>query len=219
MKLRKILLILDQSFNVKESREFNYQARSLGHYIGRHIEKLSLETPYSQLVFGAQNKNMPEVERYFPQSLLVRVGFEFDQYKKIEHSDDSVLLNNYFISLLTSGLRTLRAIYPEVAVACEEHVESFVAGGYVNEWMHSSTKVSKSIRVTLNCAMSYKEFTATLCVVNTTSNSINAERVVFRSKPDELLFHSKLGKIKIEQGRALLIDKFEGIVGFVELPP
>ena len=151
--------------------------------------------------------------------MLVRVDFEINEYKKIEQSTDSVLLNNYFISLLSNGLETLREISPDVAIACEQQVEKFVVDGYVNEWIHSNTKVSKLYRVTLSCAMTCKEFTATLKVLNTKSGSISAERVVFRSKPDELLFHSKLGKVRVDQGRAVLIDKFERPVGFIELPP
>lgn len=217
MKLRKILLILDQSFGAKEFKNFNYQARSLGHYIGRHIEKLRFDTPYAQLAVAVQDKHLPEVEKYFPQSLLIRIPFEVHKYIEIKDSDDSILLNKYFISLLMKGLETFHSIEPQVADACEELINSFVAGGYVDEWIHSTLKISKSVHVILACSMTCKEFVAKLCVIDVASDSRTAEKVVFRCKPDELLYFPKLGKLKIADGRVVLLDRFDKPVGFVDL--
>jgi hypothetical protein len=217
VKLRKVLLIMDQSFSAKKSSRFNFQARSLGHFIGRNVSKLRLDTPYVQLVVAAQSGDLPTVENYFPQSLLIRVKFDIANYKELDQLDDCEKLNAYFTKILFEGLETVQSIDKEVASACENQLKAFSEGGYVNTWTHASLKISKTTSVSLMCCMTCKEFVATLCIYNAKTETIESECIAFRSKPDELMFDAKLGKLQLVGESVFLMDKFGKSVGSINV--
>lgn len=73
-------------------------------------------------------------------------------------------------------------------------------------------------RAPLECAMTSEEFVATIALVDNSAGAIS-EAVVFRSKPDELLFAPKLGKLQLSGDRVVLLDKHGKQVGYLKLPP
>lgn len=219
MKLRKVLLMLDQSFDAKEASKFGYQARSIGHFIGRKVAKLRLETPYAQLAVAAHSGDLQEIEQYFPQSLLIRTKFDILEYRAIDRLDDCKQLNAYFAHLFGQALPTLRSVDAQVANACSGELNAFVQSGYEDTWTHKTLKISKSVSVSLQCRLDCKHFVATLVIANTKNEEAIKESIVFTSKPDELMFNTKLGKLQKVQGRVTLLDKFGVKVGEIDVSP
>ena len=124
MKLCKVLLGVDYKLQNKLLRDrlqknfasqFEYQARSAGHFVGTRLAEHKIDTDFRQLVFAVTDQeNRPEFESYRPQSLLVHVPFELSAYQSACALGESNL-NAYFCELLKSGFRKTAGLNPRIA--------------------------------------------------------------------------------------------------------
>jgi hypothetical protein len=211
MNLHKVLLVVDPGLRAKVAKQFDYQARSAGHFVGTQLAKRKIETDFRQLVFGVTDRaDLPEIESYRPQSVLVRVPFEQSEYQFACTRGESDL-NEYFCKLLNSGFRKTAGLNPRIAELGLASILEFSATGYINSWEFFSKRLPGYGLVRLVCGIDTKKFSLKLFYASAADGN-DRELTVLETPPDELHFHHLLGKVTVSEGVLTLTDKHGTLV-------
>lgn len=212
MRLKDVYLSPDPLFWTREvGGQFSYQARSIGNYIGRELRGLKIETPkYNRILF----RPVPEVEflgRVNSVGVLrIDVLATEQEYLELETPE----LNPYFAQLIRQGLNHCDRGLGVPIEETHEAVNRFEENGFVNNWIHKRHRFrGTKYQCSLLCAMTLDEFS--LRVEIAVGGVVLLNRLVAKTKPDEIFFHKLLGKASFDDSGIQILDRSGKILDVV----
>jgi hypothetical protein len=137
------------------------------------------------------------------KSLSVEVPFDMAEYEKTTRDD----LPEYFIGLLEAGLRKCSRDQHLPFGIVEEAIASFRAGGYQNQWTHSTRLFrSAGIKCRLQCELDLSWFYLVLEVERDGQCIFSQE--ILRTLPAAVVYAHRFKDVELDDQVLVVKDKF-----------
>ncbi len=188
---------------------FKEQTRSLCNYLEKYIKSEKYQTTNFKRVCFVGRKN-PKKHDYVNSCNVLEVEFFLDE--KIYLNTPKNQLNEYFISLLLTGLSKCT---DEFSLPCEkivEGIEEFKKAGYKNEWILKKKKIKGTkIECHLKCRFTIEKLFLYLFIFN--KDSLVFEKNIVTDFPNEFVFNYHLKDLKVtEQSQIEVVDKLDKVI-------
>lgn len=201
MFLRSVALYLNQlEFDHEFGSDFLYRTRYLCNFVSRKLRSERIESNgFNQICVEGTRSPTDECRIVPEKSLMAKVGFDEGNFRRLALSQS----HEFFIEMLMDGLEKCAARFAVPVVSIRDCVDEFRLSGYQNQWIHHTRKFrDRKLIASLVCSLEQDRFL--LNVVVESPNSILHSGTVFETRPDELHFQYRLGKLEIQGDRLVM---------------
>ncbi|CAH0226934.1 hypothetical protein SRABI118_02365 [Massilia sp. Bi118] len=205
MRLTGIFLYPDLGeFKSEAAFSFRNQTGFICQYVQRYLAARHVQGDgFNRICVICKSVASEATFKNTARSLSVEVPFDMAEYERTARDD----LPDYFIGLLEAGLRKCSRDQHLSFEIVEEAIASFRAGGYKNQWVHSTTLFrSAGLKCRLTCKLDLSWFYLVLEVERDGQCIFSQE--ILRTLPDALMYTHQFKDIELNDHVLAVKNKF-----------
>lgn len=205
MRLTGIFLYPDLGeFKSEAAFAFRNQTEFICQYVQRYLAARQVQGDgFKQICVICKNVASEVTFKNTAKSLSVEVPFDMAEYEKTARDD----LPEYFIGLLEAGLRKCSQDQHLPFDLVEEAIASFRAGGYKNQWVHSTRLFrSAGLKCRLKCELDLSWFYLVLEVERDGQCVFSQE--ILRTLPAAVVYAHRFKDVELDDQVLVVKDKF-----------
>lgn len=221
MNIRYINLYSDRLCTLDEDfrHTFNFNCRFICNWMSRNVRKLKLPTDGTFKFISIDITNRDVQSRLLAENVfsvpMKWTENDMNTYLSMKEENTRIL---FYIDLLKQGFIEAAKVKDIHLDELNSLLETFVENGCKNEWLFKSVRLKDyGVILKFNCVFHTYDFELILTVYDLKKNKL-AEKVIFKTYPDEIFYSREIRKIVIEGDTLFINDDFDHHFLSIDLP-
>lgn len=215
MYLRNIKIFMNQDVNDKiYCSHFDFHVFFIGFYLSQQLKKIKFVTDGT---FDTINIRIGTLSTYVElgnKTLTVNLPFDYEFYNNADES----LRCEYYFKLLKKAFEKASDNKNIPFVELMDSLTSLAKKDFIYSWTFKNVIVPEyNLKIKLISQLSTNDYILKIFAYDENRSSAICEGQVLRTKPDDIFFSYLSNKIQVENGRIVILSKWDTKILSIEL--